>query len=102
MYGITRECTLYENGPECYAQIIWSNNKYLSNRREIGRIIEAERRRIEKFIEENKGDFHLNEKRCSKVSLLLQTKNRAERSPKRGTTKSVGVEILQKQLKFQH
>ena len=101
LYGITRECTLYENGPECYAQIIWSNNKYLSNRREIGRIIEAERRRIEKFIEENKGNF-INEKDVPKFPCYFKLKTeqgtpQKEERQKRGrgnSTKTVETPTL--------
>ena len=50
LYGMTRECTLYEGGPVCYAQIMWSNERYLSRRGEVARTIKAEREKMEAFI----------------------------------------------------
>ena len=49
-YGMTRECTLYEGGPVCYAQILWSNERYLSRRGEVARMIKAEREKMDAFL----------------------------------------------------
>lgn len=58
-YGITRECTLYEGGPACYAQIMWSNERYLSRRGEVAGKIRAEREKLEAFIAANEGKSFL-------------------------------------------
>ncbi len=60
-YGLTRPCTLYEDGPECFAQIIWSAEKYQSKRGEVSRSISAERIRLESFISSNTGKSLLEE-----------------------------------------
>ena len=49
-YGITQECTLYEGGPTCYAQIMWSNERYLSRRDEAINTVRAEREKLDAFI----------------------------------------------------
>lgn len=49
-YGITRECRLYKDGPTCYAQIIWSDSRYQSKRKEIKKQIADERRLVEKLV----------------------------------------------------
>ena len=54
-YGVTLECTLYEGGPTCCAQIIWSNERYLSFREDAKQAVEKERKKLEDFIETNAG-----------------------------------------------
>lgn len=49
-YGLTRKCVLYNDGPECWAQIIWSAERYRSKRRETSLKIENERKKLEAFI----------------------------------------------------
>jgi len=58
-YGMTRECTLYEGGPVCYAQIMWSNERYLSRRGEVANTIRTEREKLETFITASKGKSFL-------------------------------------------
>ena len=53
-YGLTRECTLYRDGPTCCAQIIWSAERYRSKRKNVKDTIAAERRKLESFIAGNK------------------------------------------------
>jgi|P1105metagenome_2_1110788.scaffolds.fasta_scaffold12979_2 transposase len=60
-YGITHECTLYEDGPTCYAQIMWSNERYLSKRGEAANTIRAEREKLEAFIAASEGKSFLPE-----------------------------------------
>lgn len=54
-YGVTRECSLYEQGPTCYAQIMWSNERYLSRRSSVSNTIKTEREELEAFIKESEG-----------------------------------------------
>lgn len=49
-YGVTKKCILYEGGPECFAQVIWSADRYRSKRRETASHIEKERLKLEAFI----------------------------------------------------
>ena len=58
-YGMTRECTLYEGGPVCYAQIMWSNERYLSRRGEVASQLKAEREKLEAFISASGGKSFL-------------------------------------------
>lgn len=58
-YGMTRECTLYEDGPVCHAQIMWSNERYLSRRGETARTVKAEREKLEAFIAASEGKSFL-------------------------------------------
>ena len=58
-YGMTRECTLYEGGPVCYAQIMWSNERYLSRRGEVASQLKAEREKLEAFISASEGKSFL-------------------------------------------
>lgn len=58
-YGITQECTLYEGGPTCYAQIMWSNERYLSRRSEAVNTVKAEREKLEAFIAASEGKSFL-------------------------------------------
>ena len=60
-YGITQECTLYEGGPTCYAQIMWSNERYLSRRSEVANTVRAEREKLEAFLVASKGKSFLPE-----------------------------------------
>ena len=53
-YGLTKECTLYRDGPTCCAQIIWSAERYRAKRENVKDKIAAERRKLETFIAENK------------------------------------------------
>ena len=35
LYGMTVKCDeLYKNGPECYAQVLWSSERYNNKRKE--------------------------------------------------------------------
>ncbi len=52
-YGLVRECVLYEGGPTCCAQIIWSAERYSSKREIVKNTIAAERTKLEAFIAEN-------------------------------------------------
>lgn len=58
-YGITQECTLYEGGPTCYAQIMWSNERYLSRRGEAINTVRAEREKLDAFIAASEGKSFL-------------------------------------------
>lgn len=58
-YGITQECTLYEDGPTCYAQIMWSNERYLSRRGEAVNTVRVEREKLEAFIAASEGKSFL-------------------------------------------
>lgn len=53
-YGLSKECVLYQGGPTCCAQIIWSADRYRSKRENVGRIIAAERMKLETFIANNR------------------------------------------------
>ena len=52
-YGLTRPCILYEGGPKCFAQIIWSAERYSSKRGEVANKIAREREWLENFISSN-------------------------------------------------
>ena len=54
-YGVTAECTLYEGGPVCYAHIIWSNERYRSDRSNVKETIARERKKLEDFIQSSRG-----------------------------------------------
>lgn len=54
-YGLTTECILYKDGPSCYAQILWSAERYQNKRNGVKQIVESERSRLQAFIDENKG-----------------------------------------------
>ena len=54
-YGLTRECTLYKDAPTCYAQIIWSAERYRSKRESVKNTVDAERNKLEAFIKKNVG-----------------------------------------------
>ena len=58
-YGITQECILYEGGPTCYAQIMWSNERYLSRRGEAINTVRAEREKLDAFIAASEGKSFL-------------------------------------------
>ena len=60
-FGLTKECSLYDGGPTCYAQIMWSNARYLSRRREVGNAIKEEREKLDAFITESAGKSLLPE-----------------------------------------
>lgn len=60
-YGLTTDCTLYDDGPACKAQIIWSARRYNFKRKSVTAHIEAEREILDSFISENK-DNALEEK----------------------------------------
>ena len=53
-YGLTRECVLYNGGPICCAQIIWSAERYRSKRENVKNTISDERAKLEAFIAENR------------------------------------------------
>ena len=55
IYGVTKERILYEGGPTCYAQIIWSAERYASGRLEVEKRIQAERDKLEAFITASSG-----------------------------------------------
>ena len=58
-YGLTKECILYEGGPECCAQVMWSNERYLSRRGEVANTVRAEREKLEAFIAASEGKSFL-------------------------------------------
>ena len=60
-YGLTKECSLYDGGPTCYAQIMWSNARYLSRRREVASAIKEERGKLDAFIMKSAGKSLLPE-----------------------------------------
>ena len=53
LYGLTQECTLYEGGSICYAQIYWSQERYHAKRSLIKNKIEQERKNLEEKIFSN-------------------------------------------------
>ena len=54
-YGVTRNCVLYDGGPECCAQIIWSAEKYNNKRTAVKNTVELQRAKLEEFIAGNVG-----------------------------------------------
>ena len=61
-YGVTRECVLYEGGPTCCAQIIWSAERYRFRRGSVAGFIADRRAKLEAFIAENRDQsFELKE-----------------------------------------
>lgn len=50
-YGVTRDCTLYAGGPVCHAQIIWSDERYQSKRKEIKKQLADERSLVERLVD---------------------------------------------------
>lgn len=57
-YGLTKTCRMYEDGPECCAQILWSAEKYRSRRADTAREIADKRAAVEAFVEKSRGrDF---------------------------------------------
>lgn len=53
-YGLTLDCVLYKDGPTCYAQVLWSAERYQCKRRTVRQAVESERERLQNFIEEHK------------------------------------------------
>lgn len=59
MYGITVPVKIYNNGPECFAHVYWSAERYESKRREVAHKIQVAREKVEAFISESKGKSFL-------------------------------------------
>lgn len=56
LYGMTVKCDeLYKNGPECYAQVLWSSERYNNKRKEAIAVIDNERKEDEKLVNESTG-----------------------------------------------
>lgn len=55
LYGVTKTCRLYKNGPSCTAAVIWSSNIYKANRKEVMSQIDRERKEVRSFFLKNKG-----------------------------------------------
>ncbi len=53
-YGVTVPYVLYEKGPECYAQIIWSVKRFQDKKKEVADTINRERNKLERFIESSR------------------------------------------------
>ena len=47
------ECTMYSNGPVCYARIIRSADRYQAKRKDVKLLIERQRGKPEEFISKN-------------------------------------------------
>ena len=54
-YGITVPCSLYPDGPECYAHIYWSASYYSMKRQSVVHTINAQRLELEAFIRKSQG-----------------------------------------------
>ncbi len=100
-YGLTRECVLYEGGPTCHAQIIWSAERYRSKRESVKNTVTDERMKLEAFIAENKGkSFEQKELEWVPSYFRLQLEkgeSRYEEKKKRGRyggTKTVEIETV--------
>ena len=100
-YGLTRECILYEDGPACCAQIIWSAERYRSKRESVKNTITAERTKLETFIAENKGkSFERKDLKWIPTYFQLRLEkgeSRYEEKKKRGRwggTKTVEIETV--------
>lgn len=100
-YGLTRECVLYQGGPACCAQIIWSAERYSSKRESVKNTIVKERAKLEAFIAENKGkSFEMKELEWVPTYFQLQLEKgepRFEERKKRGRwggTKTVEIETV--------
>ena len=100
-YGLNRECVLYEGGPTCNAQILWSAERYRSKRESVRSTIAAERMKLEAFIAENKGkSFEQKELEWIPSYFQLQLEKgdpRYEEKKKRGRyggTKTVEIETV--------
>ena len=67
LYGMTVKCDeLYKNGPECYAQVLWSSERYNNKRKEAIAVIDNERKEVEKLVNESTGRS-FNEKDLKKL-----------------------------------
>ena len=67
LYGMTVKCDeLYKNGPECYAQVLWSGERYNNKRKEAIAVIDNERKEVEKLVNESTGRS-FNEKDLKKL-----------------------------------
>lgn len=54
LYGVTKECTLYNGGPGCYAQVVWSAERYGSERHRVEKRIDGEREQVTSFLKSNR------------------------------------------------
>lgn len=54
-YGMTQKVTMYEGGPQCYAQVIWSAERYSAKRDSVKEQIANKRTELENFIAANAG-----------------------------------------------
>lgn len=100
-YGLTRECVLYNGGPICCAQIIWSAERYRSKRENVKNTISDERAKLEAFIAENRERaFERKDLEWIPSYFRLQLKkgeSRFEQKKKRGRwggTKTVEIETV--------
>ena len=101
-YGLTMKCTLYDDGPECCAHVIWSAERYRGKRREVTSKLEKERKELRDFIESSQGKTYTEKELKREFKhvpsyFILQTEPgepRIEERKKRGRgTGTVKVEI---------
>lgn len=87
-YGLTKECILYEGGPTCFAQILWSNARYRAKRGEVRKNLSRERKKLESFIAASEGKCFL-EKELEWVSPYFKL-NTASGTPRIEEKKKCG------------
>ena len=66
IYGVTRECILYDNGPTCYGHIFWSAVRYREVRKNVDNQLARERKGLDKLIASCQGKT-FTEKELPKV-----------------------------------
>ena len=68
-YGVTDTCSVYKDGKQCVAHVIWSESLYRSKRDAVDRSINEKREYVEKFVTSHRADTFTQEE----IEKLLPT-----------------------------
>ena len=55
IYGITRECKVYDVGPTCYGHVFWSAARYRAGRVDVDKQLKKERKELDALIASSQG-----------------------------------------------
>ncbi len=104
VYGVTRRVKIYDDGPDCFAQIVWSADRYKAGYRKALQEIEEAREKVEAFIAESKGKSFLADEELKWVPpwFTLETEQgepRIEERKKRGRGKGV-VQVVRQTVRI--
>lgn len=60
LYGVTKPCCLYKDGPTCFAHVYWSIERYELHRSNVAKRIAKEREQLEQFIKSAANDCFIS------------------------------------------